>query len=84
MRDTIELAEILIYAGGIWPAAVDASSFPSLGSGAVPELRTPVLTQLAFEGHVVEVVQMCIRDRITALVAINPSSLATGNRSLSA
>ena len=57
MRDTIELAEILIYAGGIWPAAVDASSFPSLGSGAVPELRTPVLTQLAFEGHVVVVVQ---------------------------
>lgn len=69
MRDTIELAEILIYAGGIWPAVVDASSFPSLGSGAVPEVRTPILTRLTFEGHVVEVVQGRAVLRVTSPVS---------------
>ena len=73
MRDTIELAEILIYAGGIWPAVVDASSFPSLGSGAVPEVRTPVLTRLTFEGHVVEVVQGRAVLRVTSPVSTDLS-----------
>jgi len=57
LSDTIELAKLLIYAGGIEPAVVDASSFPRLGSAAAPELRTPVLTELTFEGHIVEVVR---------------------------
>ena len=78
MGDTIEFAKILIYAGGIEPAVVDASSFPSLRSGAVPEVRTPVLTRLTFEGHVVEVVQGRVVLCVTSPVNTDLSPVVLG------
>ena len=55
MRDAIELAQIVIEGGGIAPATVSASSFPSFGATTVPEMRTPVLTQLTFERRTVQI-----------------------------